>query len=124
MSMMSSSLLNDYMEDCVFMNAAVVLDEYGGYATTYSAGAPFSAIITENSSLQAETAGIEYSTSFYGIKVSNSVPLDFPMVFKRVKDGKTFRIKNSEGLNSPSFSPLDMKMLMAEEFKIVEAQNG
>lgn len=123
MSIMSSELLNEYTADCVFMNEAVVLDGYGGYITTWSEGAPFSAVITEDSSLQAETAGIEFSTSFYGIKVDKNVPLDFPKVFKRLKDGKTFRIRNSEGLKAPSFSPLNMKMMSAEEYSITETHN-
>lgn len=122
MSIMDSDLLNEYMSKCVFMNQSIQRDGYGGYESVWTAGADFDAVITEDLSRQATIAGLELATSFYGVKVENSVPLEFHSVFKRVSDGKTFRIRSSDVLKSPSFSPLGMKMLQAEEFDINNEQ--
>lgn len=118
MSIFGSDLLEGQTVNCVFMNSAVVLDDYGSYKTTWTEGAPFEAVITENNTVEAVVAGIQNKTTFYGVLVNSDVPLVYMSVFKRVKDGKTFRIRNGDALNAPEISPLDMKNLQAEEYKL------
>lgn len=117
MSIFASDLMADQTVDCVFMNKAIVLDEYGGYSESWTDGAPFEAVITENNSTEAIAAGLQFKTTFYGVKVARNVPLEYLSVFKRLKDGKTFRIRNADGMNSPNTSVLDMKQLQAEEWR-------
>lgn len=120
MSIFDSPLIQDQLVGCVFLNKTIVLDEYGGYVTRYVEGAPFDAVITENTSVEAQVAGVEYSKTFYGVKTKREVPLEYHTVFKRVKDQRTFRISVADALDTPSFSALDMKALQAEEFSITD----
>ena len=117
MSIFASDLMADQTVACVFMNKAIVPDGYGGYTETWTDGASFEAVITENNSTEAIAAGLQFKTTFYGVKVARDVPLEYLSVFKRVKDGKTFRIRNSDGMMSPGTSALDMKQLQAEEWR-------
>lgn len=119
MSIFDSPLIQDQIETCVIMNKATVPDGYGGYAVTYTEGAEFDAVITENNSVEAQVAGVTTSKTFYGVKTRREVPLEFHTVFKR-KDGSTYRISVAEAMNAPSFSAMDMKVLQAEEFDLVQ----
>lgn len=119
MSIFDSELIRDQISHCVIMDKVTSKDDYGGYETTWKDGAPFDAIITENSSLEASIASVQQETTFYGVKTERNVPLEYHTAFKRLSDGKTFRIKNAEGLKSPSFSPMNMKQMMAEEYELV-----
>lgn len=118
MSIFDSPLIQDQIEECVILNKAIVPDGYGGYKTTYSDGAPFEAVITENNSIEAQVAGIEHQKTFYGVKTRRDVPLEYNSIFRRA-DGSTYRITASEAMDSPSFSAMDMKVLQAEEFELV-----
>lgn len=119
MSIFDSPLIKDQTETCVILNKTITLDGYGGYKVTYSEGAPFEAVITENNSIEAQVAGITTQKTFYGVKTRREVPLEYNTVFKRA-NGNTYRISVSEAMLSPSFSAMDMKVLQAEEFALVE----
>lgn len=119
MSILRSDLLQNYMCECCFMNFSVVDDAYGGYDKQWTEGAHFTAVVTEDTSQQAIVAGIEHATTFYGVKTEKGVPLSFDSVFKRLNDGKTFRIRSGDVLPSPVMSALDMQVLSAEEYDIV-----
>lgn len=121
MSIFNSEAIQAYLTECVFLNQAVQPDGYGGYINTWTEGAPFDAVITENSTTEAIVAGIAHKTTFYGVKVERKVPLQFHSVFKRLKDGKIFRIRVADSIESPSFSAMDLKQLEAEEFTPTEA---
>ena len=129
MNIFDSPLVKDQLCACVIMDRVTSNDGYGGYKRKWSAGAAFDAIITENSSVEASVAAQMTSSTFYGVKCRRNVPLEYHTAFKRVSDGKTFRIKNSESMKTPSFSAMDMKQLEAEEFELLdedeqEEQNG
>ena len=126
MSIFDSPLIKDQLTKCVIMDKTTAMDGYGGYVFTWKEGAEFDAIITENSSVEAAVAQAMTSSTFYGVKTKRDVPLEYHTCFKRLSDGKTFRIKNSESVKSPSFSAMDMKQLEAEEFElpIEEESNG
>lgn len=126
MDIFDSPLLNDQKTDCVFLNKSIVLDDVGGYATKWVVGAPFSAVVTENNSLEATIAGQDREVTYYGVKVKASLPIEYHTVFRR-KDGKTFRITTADAMKAPTISALGMKQLQAEEYdpvgEIVEAKN-
>lgn len=129
MSMFASMLINDQLESCVIMDRTTAKDGYGGYIWVWKAGAEFGAVITENSSQEAQIAQAITEVTTYGIKVEKNVPLFHHTAFKRLSDGKTFRITRAEAMKSPSFSALNMKTLEAEEFELLtepteEASNG
>ena len=116
MSIFDSEVIKEYLEDCRFLNQAVVDDGVGGYKSVWTLGAHFDAVITENSTTETIVAGIQNKTTFYGVKTERRVPLEYHTVFMRMSDRKTFRIRTPDGLKSPSFSPMDIKQLDAEEY--------
>lgn len=118
MSIFDSPLIQDSLEKCVILNKAITNDGYGGYKTTYTDGADFDAVITENNSIEAQVASVDTSKTFYGVKTKRNVPLEYNTVFKR-KDGTVYRITVADSMDSPSFSAMDMKVLQAEEYKLV-----
>ena len=86
------SLLTQMMEDCIFLNKTITDDPYGGYKPTYTEGARFKAAIAKNASpeqLVAEQQGVAES---FTVVVSDSFPLDYNDVFKRVSDSAIFRV--------------------------------
>ena len=121
MSIFESELLKNYTEECCFMNLSIIEDQHGGYSKVWTEGASFTAVITENLSQPAVVAGIENATSFFGVKVEKDVPLEFNSVLKRKKNGQALRIRNTNSMDAPEFSSLNMKVLNAEAYILTEA---
>ena len=121
MNAFSSPLLDSMRETCVLLNKTVTRDKTGGYVTVYTRGAEFDAVIAENTSVEAAIAGINTEKEMVGVTVANSVPLEYHSVFKRVGTGKTYRVRTSDVLKSPSISSLGSKVVQCEEFEITEA---
>lgn len=119
MSIFDSDLMNAQTETCVFLNKATVSDGYGGYKTAWTEGAEFEAVIIEDTSRDATVAGLEQSTDFWGVKVRNYVPLEYLSVFKRLSDGKVFRIRK-QGMEAPRISAMEFKTLSAESYTPTE----
>ena len=113
------SLLSQAMSDCVFLNKTVVDDGYGGYNTMWTEGATFQAAITFDSSIEARTAEKQGATSLYTITVDKAMMLDYHDAFKRVEDGKVFRVtSDGDDKFTPDSSTLDMRQVTAEEWTV------
>lgn len=113
------SLLSEAMETCVLLNETSVADGYGGQTTSWSDGAEFSAAITFDSSLEARRADAEGVRSVYTVTTSRAITLMYHNVFRRERDGKTFRV-TSDGNDkyTPGSSSLDMRQVTAEEWTL------
>lgn len=113
------SLLSQAMSDCVFLNKSVVDDGYGGRITNWTEGAKFKAAIVFNSSIEARIAEKQGVTSLYTVTIHKDFMLDYNDVFRRVKDGKTFRV-TSDGDDefTPDSATLDMRQITAEEWEV------
>ena len=107
------------MEDCVLLNKQTVNDGYGGYITTYTEGAEFSAAIRFDSSIEARAAEKQGVTSLYTIITSRNIVLQYHDVLRRKRDDKIFRI-TSDGDDSytPNSASLDMRLVTAEEWSL------
>ena len=121
MGIMNSPLLASKTCECCFMTKTVTLDAVGGYKIKWAQGATFNAVVTEDTSTQAVVAGIEHSTTFFGVKVDVDVPLEFADVFMRLSDNATFRVRTSDGMDAPDISTLGIKMRQAERYTLTEA---
>ena len=49
------------------------------------------------------------------------MPLEYNSIFRR-GDGSVYRITASEAMDSPNFSAMDMKVMTAEEFELVQEE--
>ena len=113
------SLLENAMEDCVIMNKTIVDDGYGGYIPRYVDGVGFKAAIVLNNSMEARIAEQAGVTALYTITTSKALNLQYHDVFKRVSDGKIFRVtSDGDDKKTPASATLDMRQVSAEEWKI------
>lgn len=111
------SLLEEAMEDCIFLDKHRVPDGYGGYTTEWIEGASFRAAIVFDSSMQARVADKEGVTSLYTVTTPRNLTLEYHDVFKRLRDGKIFRAtSDGDDKFTPRSTALDMRQVTAEEW--------
>ena len=111
------SLLSDAMENCILLDKTTTLDSYGGFVPAYVEGVEFPAAITFDTSLEARRADKEGVTSLYTVTTSRNIVLEYHMVFKRLRDGKIFRVtSDGDDKYTPKSATLDMRQCTAEEF--------
>lgn len=111
------SLLDEAMDKCIFLTKTKVPDGYGGYIDTYTDGAEFSAAITFDTSMQARVGEKDGVTSLYTVTTGKEMKLDFHDVFRRLRDGKVFRVtSDGEDKMTPKSASLNMRQCTAEEW--------
>lgn len=114
------SLLQDAMENCILLEKHSVPDGYGGRIETWvESEFDFYAAIVFNTSIEARTAEAQGVSSLYTVTTKRGITLEYHEVFKRMSDGKVFRV-TSDGDDSftPKSATLDMKQVTAEEWKV------
>lgn len=113
------SLLDEAMETCVFLNKTRVDDGYGGYTTVWAEGVTFKAAIVFDTSIEARVGEIQGVTSLYTITTQRDLTLEYHEVFRRLRDGKIFRVKSDgDDKYTPQSAKLDMRQVTAEEFTL------
>ena len=111
------SLLTESMENCVFLNKKRVSDGEGGYIVEWETGAEFSAAITFDTSIEARTAEKAGVTSLYTVTTPKSIVLEYHDVFKRLTDGKIFRVtSDGDDKHTPNRATFQVTQATAEEF--------
>lgn len=111
------NLLDEMMENCVFVDKKRTPDGEGGYITEWVDGAPFKAAIILDTSMQARIGETQGVSSVYTITTHKNVKLDFHDVFRKVADGKVFRV-TSDDKQSPDVSELDIVQVTAEKWSL------
>ena len=115
------SLIDDFMDKCIMLNKVTTADGYGGYITTWTDGAEFDAAITFDTSMQARTADKAGVTSLYTVTTSRALTLEYHDVFRRVRDGKVFRVtSDGDDKFTPASATLDMRQVTAEEWSVAQ----
>ena len=113
------SLLTNAMEDCVFLNKKMVPDGYGGTVVQWDEGAEFKAAIAFNTSIQGRIAQQQGVTNLYTVLTRKEITLDFHDVFRRLSDGKVFRItSDGEDSKTPTGARLNLRQVSAEEWRL------
>jgi len=116
------SLLTEALEKCVMMHKTTEDDEYGGEITIWRDGASFDAAITFDTSMEARTAGAQGVTSLYTVTTRKNKVLEYHEVFRRLSDGKIFRVtSDGDDRYTPASATLNMRQVSAEEW---EPTNG
>jgi len=110
-------LLSEAMESCVMLNKSVIDDDYGGEKTVWTEGASFQAAFEFNASIQAKIAQAQGATDMYTVTTRRIKTLEYHDVFKRLSDGKIFRVtSDGQDKKTPRSAGLDMRVVTAEEF--------
>lgn len=113
------SLLDEAMTECVLLNKVTQSDGYGGYYATWSDGATFTAAIVLNTSMQAKIGQQMGVTGLYNITTRKQMNLQYHDVFRRVSDGKIFRVTSDGDDNkTPESASLNMRQVSAEEWSL------
>jgi len=113
------SLIDHMMESCVFMVQQRTPDGSGGYRTTWEDGKQFMAAIIRDTSAETRIAEAAGTVDAYTVTVSRPVHLEYHAVFKRLSDGKTFRITSDNAeKKTPSCTALDIAQSTAEAWRL------
>lgn len=113
------SLLSEAMEKCVLLNKQTTADGYGGYDTVWTDGAEFDAAIVLDTSIQARIGEKQGVTALYTVTTAKAMNLQYHDVFRRVSDGKIFRVKSDgDDKMTPASAGLDMRQVSAEEWTL------
>ena len=112
------SLLTDAMEKCVMMHKTSQDDPYGGEdIIAWQDGATFNAAIVFDTSMQARIAQAQNVSSLYTVTTARSKTLEYHEVFRRLRDGKIFRVtSDGDDKYTPRSAGLDMRQVTAEEY--------
>lgn len=115
------SLLDTSMVECVLLDKHTSPDGYGGYTTTWTDGATFTAAIVLDTSLEARTAEKQGVTALYTITTRRVMNLQYHDVFRRVSDGKVFRVtSDGDDKKTPVSAGLDIRQVSAEEWGLAD----
>lgn len=113
------SLLSEAMESCVLLDKRTQADGYGGYVVVYDDGAEFDAAIVLNNSMQAQIAQKQGVTALYTVTTIKALNLQYHDVFRRVRDGKIFRVtSDGDDKHTPASASLNMRQVSAEEWEL------
>lgn len=113
------SLLDAMNEKIVMMDKrSNIPDGRGGYTTGYVEGAEFDAVVEITNSLDETVAEQQGVTGVYDVTISRGIRLQFHDVFKRVSDGKIFRVTSKDDSETPSTTNLDIRKVRAEEWEL------
>lgn len=114
------SLLLDAMEKCVMLNKTTVPDGYGGRDDVWQeSDFEFGAAIVFDTSIEARRAEAEGVRSLYTVTTERKITLEYHEVFKRLKDGKIFRVtSDGDDKYTPKSATLDMRQVTAEEWEL------
>lgn len=111
------SLLTESMTPCVLLDKKTTPDGYGGVITTWTDGAEIQAAIVLDNSIQALQAMQQGVTGVYTVTTEKTVVLRFNDVFRRISDGKVFRVaSNGDDKATPASAGLNMRQVRAEEY--------
>lgn len=113
------SLLSEAMENCIILDKRTESDGYGGYRSMWVEGAPFEAATVLDNSMEARTAEKAGVTSLYTVTTKKAVNLQYHDVFKRLRDGKIFRVtSDGDDDSTPKSAALNMRQVSAEEWEL------
>jgi hypothetical protein len=113
------SLLDVVTEKFRMIDKTTVDDGMGGYERRWVDGAAFDAAMSLDDSVQAQTAMAAGVTGVYTVTTKRAINLQFHDVFKRLSDGKIFRVTtDGDDKKTPTTAGLDMRSVRAEEWTL------
>lgn len=111
------SLLTQAMEDVVMLEKKRVPDGEGGFTVEWVPGVSFKSAITFDNSMEARTAEKQGVTSLYTVTVPVNAKLEYHDVFRRVRDGKVFRVtSDGDDKITPASASFQFAQVTAEEW--------
>ena len=110
-------MIDEAMTPCVIVDRTTQPDGEGGTLTNWVEGAAFNAAITFDNSVEAKAAAVQGVTSLYTVTVPKRVKLEYHDVFKRLSDGKIFRVTtDGDDKITPERASFQFAQVSAEEY--------
>ena len=118
------SLIDDFTSKCVMQDKVTRPDGYGGTIKSFVDGAEFEAAVTLDNSMQSRVAEKQGVTALYTVTTKKNINLQYHDVFKRVADGKIFRVtSDGDDKATPFSAQLNMRQVSAEEWSLPQEEN-
>lgn len=113
------SLIDEFKTPCVMLEKKRVPDGEGGFITSWAEGAEFDAAVVFDSSLEARTAEQQGVSSLYTVTTAKNAKLEYHDVFKRLSDGKIFRVtSDGDDKQTPERTTFQFAQVTAEEWSL------
>lgn len=113
------SLLDKFKTPCVFMEKKSTEDGEGGVETAWGQGGEFMAAIAFDTSVEARRAEKESVASRYIVTAERGTVLAYHDVFKRLSDGKVFRVtSDGDDKVTPDQATFQFVQVTAEEWML------
>ena len=113
------SLLKEAMEAVILMEKTRKPDSVGGTVSVWTEGMEFQAAIVSDTSIEARIGQVQGVRSVYTVTVPKNINLDYHDVFKRLSDGKVFRVTSDwEDKQTPSRATFKFNQVTAEEWAL------
>lgn len=113
------SLLNEAMTACILLDKKHAPDGEGGFTETWVDSVNFDAAINFDTSMEARIGTKQGVTSRYTVTVQRGVRLEFHDVFRRLSDGKIFRVtSDGDDKVTPPSASFAFSQVTAEEWKL------
>ena len=111
------SLITQAMEDVVMLEKKRVPDGEGGFTTEWADGVQFKAAINFDSSMEARTADNFGFFILYIVTVPLNCKLEYHDSFRRLRDGKVFRVtSDGDDKITPASASFQFAQVTAEEY--------
>lgn len=113
-------LYETMMDTCTMIDRRTVSDGLGGFTSEWVDGAQFQAAVVKDNSLASRVAEKQGVTELYTVTVNRGNLLHFHDVFRREKDGQTFRVtSNITDSETPNVSSFQIGQVSAERWELV-----
>lgn len=113
------SLIDESMTKCVLYDKVRKPDGEGGFITEWKEAGEFDAAITFDSSMEARIGEKQGVTSLYTVTLGRGMTLMYHDVFKRISDGKIFRVtSDGDDKVTPSRATFQFRQVTAEEWTL------
>ena len=113
------SLIDEFKTPCVMLEKKRVPDGEGGFITSWAEGAEFKAAVVFDSSLEARAAEQQGVSSLYTVTTAKNAKLEYHDVFKRLSDGKIFRVtSDGDDKQTPERATFQFEQVTAEEWSL------
>lgn len=113
------SLLDETKVACVLLEKRSVPDGAGGFYTSWAEGAKFMASVNVSTTIETRVAEKQGLTSIYTVYTGENAILQYHDVFKRLYDGKIFRVtSDGDDKKPPAGSIIRTSVVTAEEWRL------
>ena len=116
---MSGFMYEAFDVPCILLDKQRIPDGEGGLAEIWVDSVEFEAAITFDTSMEARIGSKQGVTSRYTVTVQRGLRLEFHDVFRRLSDGKIFRVtSDGDDKVTPPSASFAFSQVTAEEWEL------